>query len=343
LRGIFSKKWDIVQQYHEKKKSNDQGMSYRRHHWSVIISRKCLEFSVQCWRHRCELLHMNKSGTEIDVLRSNLLTFALRMQDNPWKLRKTDRHLLKRKLSFFQNARRSTLVAWKSRVDAALHLATACLLEVGSDIGQYQISNLRNTGEPLTTNNDFNEFEQPPKPRVNNSLINHTSKRDYSNIDPARTTNATSNNNFNELVQPPKPRVNNNLIRYKSKGDYCSIESDCIATSFHTDHSHVKSTNTKNSENGDFVKPKLDPPKCRRSKQEKRVRLARRNKLCVNEKIKIFENVRTTPTYGSTDKFGHKFPWIKSEKKWRQTIRTAQVVLEKNVESVTSDIEQQFF
>jgi len=79
-----------------------------------------------------------------------------------------------------------------------------------------------------------------------------------------------------------------------------------------------------------------------RSKNAQGDRLARSKKICVNEKIKIFENVRTAPTYGATDKFGHKFPWVKSEKKWRQTIRTAQIVLEKNVKSVTSDIEQLF-
>ena len=64
----------------------------------------------------------------------------------------------------------------------------------------------------------------------------------------------------------------------------------------------------------------------------------------MDEKIhNLFENVRTRPTYGATDKFGHNFPWVKSEKKWRQTIRTAKVVLDTNVNSVTSDIEQQFF
>jgi len=85
---------------------------------------------------------MNKIVSEIDVLRSNLLTFALQIQNNPWKLRERDRHLLWRKLSFFRKARRSTLVAWKAHVDTTLTLANNYTLEVGNDdICLYGISN----------------------------------------------------------------------------------------------------------------------------------------------------------------------------------------------------------
>jgi len=121
-----------------------------------MISRKCLEFSVQCWRHRCELLHMNKIGSEIDLLRSNLLTFALQIQDDPWKFHERERHLLRRKLSFFRKARRSTLVTWKARVDAALNLANNYTLEGDSDICRYQNSSATQNTKILRISNILN-------------------------------------------------------------------------------------------------------------------------------------------------------------------------------------------
>jgi len=90
------------------------------------------------------------------------------------------------------------------------------------------------------------------------------------------------------------------------------------------------------------VAPDLDSTQYQKSQNETGDRLARTQKIYVNEKNKLFKNVRNTSTYGATDKFGHNFPWVKSDKKWRQTIRTGKIVLDatSNVKLVTSDIEQ---
>jgi len=320
---------------------------------------------------------MNKSGTEIDVLRSTLLTFALRMQDNPWKLRKKDRHLLQRKLSFFSNARRSTLVAWKSRVDAALSLATDCLSEVGSDIGQYQIPKSRNERKPPETINMSNTSEQPQKSPYQSPLQHHMtasvcdptflpSKLDYYDVGSTCKTNSSSINsnltNFNISYQPHLHHHTTVSVSDSSptgRLDYYDVGSTCKAHSSSINNNltnidilkngklnfHVGGSSCHTTFSNDTESPITRMTKLRnkfRSNNAQGDRLARRKKICVNKKIKIFENVRTTPTYGATDKFGHKFPWVKSEKKWRQTISTAQIVLEKNVKSVTSDIEQLF-
>jgi len=52
------------------KKINGNNTLYWQHHWSLVISWKCLEFLVQCWWHRCELLHMNKIGSEYQLIPS---------------------------------------------------------------------------------------------------------------------------------------------------------------------------------------------------------------------------------------------------------------------------------
>jgi len=255
---------------------------------------------------------MNKVGTEIDVLRSNLLTFALRMQDNPCKLRKKNRHLLRRKLSFFSSARRSTLV-----------------LEVGSDIGQYQTPKFRKKRKPSEINNMSNEPEQPQKPPYQPHLKNHTtvsvcnptfppSKLDYYDVGSTCKTNSSSiNNNLTNINISQNRKLN-----FHVGGSSCH-------TTFSNDMDSPINQTTALKNNFQSKKAKGD-------------RLARSKKICVNENNKFFENVRIKSTYCATDKFGHKFPWVKSEKKWRQTIRTAEIVLEKNVISVTSDIEQFF-
>ena len=61
----------------------------------------------------------------------------LSLQETPWLLRARDRHLLNRKLSFFNKARRVTLLSWKRRIDGALVLAEKNVREVGNDIEQY--------------------------------------------------------------------------------------------------------------------------------------------------------------------------------------------------------------
>jgi len=131
---------------------------------------------------------MNKIGSEIDVLRSNLLTFALQIQNNPWKLRERDRHLLWRKLCFFRKARRSTLVAWKAHVDATLTLANNYTLEVGNDdiCLVYEISNAAQNIKIQKISNvpNFEMWKQRGNGATwhNNPPSNHTSAEQSSKL-----------------------------------------------------------------------------------------------------------------------------------------------------------------
>ena len=137
LRGILSHRWDKLQQKYEKKKTGNNPAVYRICDWSRHISKTCLESTVKMWNYRCELVHLNQTGTVDDVLRAKLLTFVLSLQETPWKLRFHDRHLLKRKQSFFAKSKRVTLLAWKDRVDIAMELAEASIAEVGNDLEKY--------------------------------------------------------------------------------------------------------------------------------------------------------------------------------------------------------------
>jgi len=129
-------------------------------------------------------------------------------------------------------------------------------------------------------------------------------------------------------------------ILYFSQLDNHEAESICIANSLGFNDYLIKSNSLQHANS--FDNTLVIPTQYQKLKKENGDRLARSQKICVNEENKIFKNVRTTSTYGATDKFGHTFPWVKSDKKWRQTIRTAKIVLDTNVKLVTSDIEQFF-
>ena len=121
----------------KKKGSHRPPNAYRLHNWSAIVSKLCIACSVKIWRYRCEMIQINKEGNVDDILRSKLLAYSLSLQDTPWLLRSRDRHLVKRKMKFFLQSKRVTLLSWKNRLDVALKLAEKNVSEVGGDLTYY--------------------------------------------------------------------------------------------------------------------------------------------------------------------------------------------------------------
>jgi len=253
----------------------------------------------------------------------------------------------------------------------------SCLLEVGSDIGRYQMSNFEKDQKSSETNNISNKPLQPPQPPYQSQLDNHEAEsvcnanslgfNDYliksnslqhANSFDKTLTNPNISQNGELNIHEGGPNCNTTLSNIMYNPINQTTSKNQMSTKFnslqHTTmnkpttnnngqiRSQVKSNNMQHLVNGDFIAPHLDPTQYQKSKKENGDRLAQIQQICVNEKNKIVKNVRTTSTYGATDKFGHKFPWVKSDKKWRQTIHTAKIVLDTNVKLVTSDIEQFF-
>jgi len=96
LRGIISFKWGEIQNQYNTKIGRTKGAS-----WSGNISQAFLTFSQNMWKHRCEVLHKKKSGTQDEGIRASSLTMALDLQSEPWRLLLSDQHLCKRSLKIF--------------------------------------------------------------------------------------------------------------------------------------------------------------------------------------------------------------------------------------------------
>jgi len=80
---------------------------------------------------------LKKEGNANDVVQSKLLTYALSLQDTQWMLRSRDRHLIDRKMDFFQKSKRVTLLSWKARLDVPLKLAEDSINDVGQDFTSF--------------------------------------------------------------------------------------------------------------------------------------------------------------------------------------------------------------
>jgi len=132
LRGIISFKWGEIQARHDKKRDRTRGAS-----WSGNAARAFLKFSQNLWRHRCEVLHKIKNGTQDEGIRSRCLTMALNLQSEPWRLLPSDQHLCARSLKFFTSAPIVNVKQWKRRCEVATELSSMKSVENGVDITRF--------------------------------------------------------------------------------------------------------------------------------------------------------------------------------------------------------------
>jgi len=96
-----------------------------------------LKFSQNLWRHRCEVLHKIKNGTQDEGIRSRCLTMALNLQSEPWRLLPSDQHLCARSLKFFTSAPIVNVKQWKRRCEVATELSSMKSVENGVDITRF--------------------------------------------------------------------------------------------------------------------------------------------------------------------------------------------------------------
>lgn len=105
--------------------------------WSSSVSKLLLQTAVTIWKHRCEVIHHLKEGTDEASVRSNLLAKALEIQSQPWRLLPSDRHLCKRSIKFFDKARIANLLMWKKRIVAAEEMCEKKNCELGTDLSKH--------------------------------------------------------------------------------------------------------------------------------------------------------------------------------------------------------------
>ena len=137
LRGILSKKWDEIQLKYDKKMHKKYGRPPRGTKWSGHVSKLLLHYSITNWKHRCEVIHALKEGTDEASTRARLLEKALELQSQPWRLIPSDRHLCNRSIKYFKSARMTNLLMWEKRVTAAESISEKKALEVGDDLSKY--------------------------------------------------------------------------------------------------------------------------------------------------------------------------------------------------------------
>ena len=134
MRGVLAKEWNVIQVKYEKSLDKKAGRTARTHSWNRKASKYLLQFSMNCWRHRCDAIHMGRVGTSEDVFRAQMLRKALDLQNEPWKLALEDRTLGNRNLNFFQKAKLLNLLMWKQRVEAVLVFSETKSSTVGLDL-----------------------------------------------------------------------------------------------------------------------------------------------------------------------------------------------------------------
>jgi len=161
LRGIISFKWGEIQARYDKRKDRTRGAS-----WGGNTTRAFLTFSQNLWRHRCEVLHKLKSGTQDEGIRARCLTMALNLQSKPWRLLPSDQHLCARSLKFFTSAPIVNVKQWKRRCEVATELSSRKSVENGVDITSFFDRGRATRVGKLTDDEEMDEHG----PSVNNEV-----------------------------------------------------------------------------------------------------------------------------------------------------------------------------
>ena len=137
MRGVLSSRWNVLQNKYDQKMFEKKGRAKRSTQWSGHVSKLLLQYSVTIWKHRCEVIHHLKEGTDEASVRAQLLSKALELQSEPWRLLPSDLHLCKRSVKFFEKARLANLLMWKKRVMLSEVLCERKTREYGNDLSKH--------------------------------------------------------------------------------------------------------------------------------------------------------------------------------------------------------------
>jgi len=85
----------------------------RADEWATKISKAYIDFSVQMWKIRCQIVHANSVGTSDHTYRLMSMEILKKLKKNPWKLQFQDRHLIQRSEKFIEKAPIATVKMWR--------------------------------------------------------------------------------------------------------------------------------------------------------------------------------------------------------------------------------------
>lgn len=93
LRGIMSQKWGEIQDRYSETIGRTKGATQNEN-----ASKAFLTFSINMRKHRCEVLHKIKEGTQDESNRADSLTTSLDLQSELQRVLPSFQHLCKRSL-----------------------------------------------------------------------------------------------------------------------------------------------------------------------------------------------------------------------------------------------------
>ena len=118
VRGIIPWKLQECQRKYYStipKKENGDGSI-----WSRRVIALFLQFSMSCWKYRCELFHFNNVNTAEKNLRYECTQLLYSLSRDKNRLHPNYWHLLSRKNAYFENARISNLQSWLRRIQLGI-------------------------------------------------------------------------------------------------------------------------------------------------------------------------------------------------------------------------------
>jgi len=100
-----------------KKKYNE---NVRADEWATRISKAYIDFSVQMWKIRCQIVHANSVGTSDHAFRLLSMEILKKLKKTPWQLQFQDRHLIQRSTKFVDKAPIATVKMWRKRLQTSM-------------------------------------------------------------------------------------------------------------------------------------------------------------------------------------------------------------------------------
>ena len=138
-RGFMSIRFQNLQMdYLKTKKHPTPGDNADR--WGKEVMQLVLTFYRTMWRHRCEVVKIERNATMEKRKREEALDKCSELRNKWWQLLPSDQYLLDKRDDFFRNAKFVNVYIWREKLKAAL-IRGAHLTETrGSVIRNYMVS-----------------------------------------------------------------------------------------------------------------------------------------------------------------------------------------------------------
>jgi len=88
----------------------------RAEEWATRISKTYIDFLVQMWNIRCQIVHATSVGTSDHAYRIASMEMLQKVKKTPWHLQYQDMHIIKRSKKFFNKAPMATIKMWRKRL-----------------------------------------------------------------------------------------------------------------------------------------------------------------------------------------------------------------------------------